>query len=101
MASLVTIEQVRAQLRVDPGTDDALIDGLVAAAERAVELATDRTIAPGPDEFGADTTIAGMAVLLLVSTWYDNRDAVAPNTAAAELPLAVTWLLRPLRRLTV
>lgn len=101
MASLVTLDQVRSQLRVDAGTEDDLITGLISAAERAVEVQTGRTIAAGNDEFGADAPIAAQAVLLLVSTWYDNRDSIAPNTAAAELPLAVTWLLWPLKRLVV
>lgn len=101
MPSLVTIEQVRSQLRIDAGTDDALVNGLITAAERSVEVHTGRTIADGADAFGDDTPIASQAVLLLVSTWYDNRDSIAPNSAVAELPLAVTWLLWPLKRLTV
>lgn len=101
MADLVTIERVRAQLRIDAGTEDTLVEGLVMAAQRAVEVHTGRTVADGDNAFGADAPIAAQAVLLLVSTWYDNRDSVAPNTAAAELPLAVTWLLWPLKRLPV
>jgi uncharacterized phage protein (predicted DNA packaging) len=102
MASLVTLEQVRAHLRVDDTTDAALIEGMVAAAERAVEIATERTIAPGLAEFGPeDSKIAAQAVLLLVTTWYDNRDGLGSGQATAELPHAVTWLLWPLKRLTV
>ncbi len=101
MPALVTLEQVRAQLRIDAGTEDSLVEGLVSAAERAVEIHTGRTIATGDVEFGADAPIAAQAVLLLVSTWYDNRESVAPNTAAAEMPLAVTWLLWPLKRMSL
>lgn len=102
MSELVTIQQVLEQLRVDPDTDNALIHGMLAAATRAVEIHTGRTVAEGADAFGEqDGKVAAQAILLLVSTWYDNRDSVASNTSAAEMPLAVSWLLWPLKRLTV
>ncbi len=102
MPRLVTIDQVWDQLRVDAGSDDQLIDGMVAAAERAVEIHTGRTIDPGANEFGEqDSKVAAQAVLLLVNVWYDNRDGLAGGTVSGELPLAVTWLLWPLKRLTV
>ena len=101
MADLVTANQVRQQLDLDDGVDEALIAGFIAAATRAVELHTGRTVADGATTFGDDAPVAATAVLLLVRTWYDNPDALAPNTAATELPLAVTWLLWPLTRLSV
>lgn len=101
MAELITMEQVREQLDIDEGVDVALVTGFVAAATRAVEIHTGRTVADGPTTFGNDAPVAAQAVLLLVRTWYDNPEAVAPNAAALELPLAVTWLLWPLKRLSV
>lgn len=101
MADLVTMEQVREQLDLEAGVDATLVTGLVAAATRAVELHTGRTVADGPTTFGNDAPVAAQAVLLLVRTWYDNPEAVAPNSAALELPLAVSWLLWPLKRLSV
>lgn len=101
MADLVTLEQVQQQLDLDEGVDETLILGFIAAAARAIELHTGRTVADGVNTLGADRPVAATAALLLIRTWYDNPDALAPNTAATELPLAVTWLLWPLKRLTV
>lgn len=101
MDELVTLEQVRQQLDLDEGVDAALLAGLVAAATRAVELNTGRTVAEGATAFGPDAPVAAMAVLLLVRTWYDNPEAVASNSAAVELPLAVSWLLWPLKRFAI
>lgn len=39
------------------------------------------------------------AILLLVSHWYQNRDAVVVGDQAAELPMAVTALIAPFRRI--
>ena len=38
---------------------------------------------------------------MLVTTWFDNRDSVTTTGVASELPLAVSWLLWPLKRLSV
>lgn len=103
MAELVTIEQARLQLKVDPGPRDALIRQYLAAATRMVELETGRTVEPGSAaEFGdADRPVAAQAVMMLVRGWYDRPDGISPNTAASELPFAVSFLLWPLKRLTV
>lgn len=98
---LVTPEQARQQLRVDEGVDEALIDGLVVAATRLVEVCTGRTVADGDDAFGPDASIAGQAVLMLVRSWYDNPDPVLIAAAPVELPPAVAVLLWPLKRLKV
>lgn len=100
MADLVTMEQVRERLRVDAGTDAALIATLVAAAIGAIEQQTGRTIEGGDDPLNSkERDTAALVALLLVSTWYDNPESVAPNGTSTELPLAVTWLLWPLKRL--
>jgi uncharacterized phiE125 gp8 family phage protein len=51
--------------------------------------------------YGAATSIPPAiraAMLLLISHWYDNRSAVSIVGAASELPLAVSALLTPFRR---
>lgn len=101
MAALVTMAQVREQLDLDDGVDETLITGFIAAATRAVELHTGRTVAAGDTTFGDDAPVAAQAALLLIRTWYDNPEAVSANSNAIELPLAVTWLLWPLKRLSV
>lgn len=97
----LTIQRVRQHLRIDADGEDALIFGFVAAAQRAVENYTGRTFAEGAQTFSEeDLEVAGLAALMMISTWYDNRASSAPGTTS-ELPLAVTWLLWPLKRLVI
>lgn len=102
MASPLTMTRVRQQLGVVTDDSDELIFGLIAAATRSVEIHTGMTFADGPNVFtNDDAEVAAQAALMLVTTWFDNRDSIAANGTATELPLAVTWLLWPLKRLSV
>ena len=101
MASPLTIDRVLQHLRVEGDDDDELVFGLLASATRAVENYTGRTFAEGDWAFNSeDADVAALAALLLIGTWYDNRASLAPG-ATSELPLAVTWLLWPLKRFVV
>lgn len=42
-----------------------------------------------------------VVIKLLVGHWYENREAVVPGASPSELPMAVTALLAPLRRVGV
>lgn len=102
MGSPLNIERVRQQLRVDGNNEDELVSGLIAAATRAVEVHTGMTFSDGPTAFATeDVELASTAALMLITNWYDNRDGIAVGAAAVELPHAVTWLLWPLKRLSV
>jgi hypothetical protein len=54
------------------------------------------TLAPLPAD---DLQIVCHAIRLLVGNWYANREGAVVDTRGtpAELPLAVKWLLEPLR----
>lgn len=102
MATLLTIERVRQQLKVDDDGEDELIFGLMTAATRAVEVHTGCTFAAGGNAFAPeDVDVAAQAALMLITTWFDNRDGNTTSSSAGELPLAVTWLLWPIKRLSV
>lgn len=47
-----------------------------------------------------DLAVATQAMLLLIEGWYSHRGAIAVDTRGipTEVPLAVTWLLAPLRQ---
>ena len=66
-----------------------------AAADRAGAVTIAYIVSPLPAD---DFAIVIQAMLLLCGHWYRNREAVAGGGAPAELPLAVTWLLQPLRQ---
>ena len=46
-----------------------------------------------------DRAVATQAALLLIGQWYANREAA--GQALTEMPLAVTWLIAPLRKFVV
>lgn len=47
-----------------------------------------------------DLAVVAQAMLLLIGGWYRNRESVQVDARGvpAEIPLAVTWLLQPLRQ---
>ncbi len=100
----VKLDQVKSHLRIDPteDSDDAHLALLVIAARRAIEQRTGRAVVGEAADIGDDDAmVVAMSVLMLVGAWYANREAVVVGSAApAELPLAVEWLIAPLRRFT-
>ena len=98
----VTLEQVKTHLRLSLTeiSEDSYLMLLVQAARRSVENYIDRKIVAVPPGIEADDLrVAGQAILLLVGAWYENREAVGGGNATAEMPMAVNYLLTPLRRL--
>ncbi|MFA7505291.1 MAG: head-tail connector protein [Burkholderiaceae bacterium] len=105
--ALLGLDQVKAHLRIEPGdtSENTYLLALASAAERACELRTGRWIDPSdaPDDsltepFSAtDLDLLRQAALIMIGEWYCNREASAEATGIAELPLAVTWILDPLR----
>ena len=93
----VTLEQVKTHLRLGTSDrEDAYLGILIGAARRAIENLTGRDIAvdvPTLDE--RDKDVVAQASLLLIGQWYSNREAVGVNVS--EIPLAVQFLLDPLR----
>ncbi|MEG8045749.1 head-tail connector protein [Sphingomonas aerolata] len=93
----VTLDQVKTHLRLGTSEhEDAYLGILIGAARRAIENLTGRDIAvdvPTLDE--RDKDVVAQASLLLIGQWYSNREAVGVNVS--EIPLAVQFLLNPLR----
>jgi hypothetical protein len=98
---LVTLDEVKTHLRLGSADrEDTYLRILIAAAVRAVENATGRDIvAAAPSMAERDRAVAAQAVLLLVGLWHANREATGQNMT--ELPLAITWLIAPLRKFVV
>lgn len=94
MVDLVTLVDVRHQLRLDGDdtSEDALLTGYIAAAQRVCEAYVGFAIAGATS---GDIAVVRQAMLMLIGWWFANREA---DGAA---PAAVTWLLRPIRRQTL
>ncbi|BBC72917.1 phage protein [Altererythrobacter sp. B11] len=100
----VSLEDIKHHLVLDPEdtSEDAYLSSLLVAARRSCELRIRRAIASEDDTPGLDEGEQDMvrhAIRLIVGHWYANREAVSPDGrgAASETPIAVSWLLDPLR----
>lgn len=94
--SALTLADVRTHLGFTAGevTDDGYLELLMAGALRSTENFIDRAVSVDDPDEGAINT----AMLLLIGHWYANREAVAVGTQKAEMPMAVSWLLMPVRK---
>ena len=86
----VTVEEVKAHLRIQHDEEDAYLTGLIAQAQAAAEDFC-------RVEFGVDAPQpARLAVLLMVSHYYENRDN--PDRAVyGTMRIAFENLLYPYR----
>lgn len=91
----LTLDDVRQHVKPD-GDQDTYLELLMAAARRSVENQIDRPIVDDePDE-----AVINAAMLLLVGHWFANREAVVVGTQKAEMPMAVSYLLMPIKKWT-
>lgn len=101
MSEPVTPADMKVHLRLPAGAtgEDEYLDVLIVAARRTIEASINRTIADA-DLTDDDLRVVGQAIRLIAGSWYSNREAVITGTIVSELPIAVTWLLKPLRRIS-
>lgn len=81
---ILTLEEVKNDLRVDLEEDDDLIENLIAAAQRYLENATGKEY-PETDENGEkiDYSLEKVYMNLLIAYWYENRSATSSSKASA------------------
>lgn len=97
MADLITLEELKAQARIDTDAEDALLQVYVtASSESVLKYVTDK-VEDIPE------TILKHAALQLASMMYRERDgsneyAVPEKFGYGYLPLGVTSLLYPYRK---
>ena len=98
---LVTLDQVKVHLRLASlNREDEYLRILMAAAVRAIETATGRDIlVEVPTLPDRDRAVAAQAAFLLIGQWYANREAAGQTLT--EMPMAITWLIAPLRKFVV
>lgn len=70
---IVTLEETKAWVRVDGTEDDVLIISLISAAETYLHNATG-------NQFDSTNDLARLFCLVLITDWYENREAVGSAT---------------------
>lgn len=103
MAEPVTLSDIKVHLRLDESAtdEDPYLTAMIVAARRTCEARICRSIAdPVAPLTEDDQFVLCQAIRLIVAAWYANREGVSTDarTMPVELPLAVTWLLEPLRK---
>ena len=100
MEEPITLEQIKADLRLDP-TDieqDGLLSRLIVAARRMVEMQTGRAFGGDlPTLTGEDRIVGAQAISSIVAHWYANPEAVSYYRSSDELPLSASWIIDSLR----
>lgn len=106
MVQIITLDQVKAALRIDHTDDDTLLEALIDASTGAVinylkgQAEVLIPISSGSSEGDLVTTNPEIqqAAILLVGIWYRNPDGdQEKNFERGYLPAPVTALLYPLR----
>lgn len=89
---ILTLEEAKEYLRIEPDyiEEDALITGLVSAAEAYIKNATGNT-------FDGTNDIAKLVVKILVTHWYENRNAVVVGSVSKKLELTIDSLMLQLQ----
>jgi len=91
---IVTVEQLRQQLNLDPGIeDDAFLAGKIGAAESWIEAFIGEPLADLDPMPGAIRE----AILQLAAHLFVNREAVLVGVSASPVPFGVVDLIRPWR----
>jgi uncharacterized phage protein (predicted DNA packaging) len=100
--ALPTIDELKAHINLDHDEDNDLLKTYANAAKITIENYLNRKLynasVPDSDSNGIVVNDAiKVAVLMLVSHWYDNREAVTINGNVSALPLAYQMLINPYR----
>jgi uncharacterized phage protein (predicted DNA packaging) len=90
---MVSLGQLKLQLNLVSGDDDALLSHKIAAAEQWISDQIGKALA----EFDPMPASLTEAVLQLAAYWYEQREAVLIGVAANEVPFGVRELIRPYR----
>lgn len=101
MTEPVAVADIKVDLGLDPAAteQDARLERLIAAARRAVERRTNRTIVgDAPTLDPSDLPAVRQAICLIVAAWFAVPEgfSVDGRAGVAELPLGATWLLEPI-----
>ena len=93
---IVTVDEVKTHLRIQHDEEDEYIAGLIAQAQTAAEDYCRVQFEPEPDEEGHVPEPVRLAVILMTSFYYENRD-IPDMTTYKATRMAFDSLLYPYR----
>ena len=96
---IVTLDELKAHLRIQTDDEDALLQSLLAQAQAAAEDYCRVQFEPEPDEEGNVPDVpepVRLAVILMTSFYYENRD-IPDMTTYKATRMAFDSLLYPYR----
>lgn len=93
----ITLAEAKVHLRYEASDEDALIQSLVDGSRAAIE----RYIGGPMDADAQMLEQLQIAQRLMVSHWFENREAVAIGQTANEIPLSAEWLMLAYRTPTL
>lgn len=83
---VLTLSEIKAQLRVDDDYEDDLLEAKILAAEAHIESLIGKSF----DDYEGDVPEPlKEAVRMLVGHWFDNREAVSEDAQTKETPFGV------------
>lgn len=108
---MLELEIIKPHCRVelDFEEDDTLLETYANAARRLVENKTGRRLYATPGEIPEEGDEHALvldddittAMLLIIGSWYENRESVVIGSTSAELPMAVDALIKPYQHFNV
>jgi len=94
MMQIVTLEEIKANSRIDYNDEDTLLEMYRQSAEETLKSILDRTWEDVIDEYGEIPTPIRHAVLMLVEHWHVHRGPIGP-TALYNVPYTIDFLVKP------
>lgn len=99
---MIDLALVKSHLRVDGAEEDALIQAYTDAALNTFEMWTNRKLVPAADPLPDPvenylnlSKSIEQGALLLIGSWYANRESVVIGTITSEVPMATKALWMP------
>ena len=86
------LSKIKSSLRIDITDDDELLKSFIIAAQQDISGSVGEDISA----FYDDNERFNVAVILLVSHWYQHREAVSDSTKS-EVPLGLHYLISSLK----
>ena len=80
------LEEIKLYMRVDTDADDALITGLIAAAQQYIHETTGLV-------YDDTNNLHQLVCKLLIAHWYEHREIVCDEPKILEVPYTATKLL--------